>query len=37
VDRETARRNLASGLIFGAIAAGVFGLAFVVASLYIAQ
>jgi hypothetical protein len=37
VDREFARRNLTAGLLFGAIAAAVFGLSFVVAILYIAQ
>ena len=37
MDRFSARRNLMSGLVLGAIAAGVFGLAFLAASLYIAQ
>jgi hypothetical protein len=37
VDRETARRNMISGLVIGAIATGVFGLAFLAATLYIAQ
>jgi hypothetical protein len=37
MDRETAKRNLGSGLIIGAIAAGFFALAFVVATLYIAS
>jgi hypothetical protein len=35
VDRQLAQRNLRTGLIFAAIAIGVFGLAFVVAMLYI--
>jgi hypothetical protein len=37
VDRETARRNMAAGLLAGAFAAGVFGLCFVLAMLYIAS
>jgi hypothetical protein len=37
VDRETARRNLGSGLLFASIAVFVFGLTFVIAMLYIAQ
>jgi hypothetical protein len=37
VDRETARKNMASGLIAGGFAAAVFALAFVAAFLYIAQ
>ena len=37
VDRERARSNIAAGLLAGAIAAGVFALAFVVAVLYIAS
>jgi hypothetical protein len=37
MDRETARRNVTSGLIVAAIAAAVFGLAFLSASIYIAQ
>jgi hypothetical protein len=37
VDREIARRNLTAGLVVASIAAAVFGLAFVVAILYIAQ
>jgi hypothetical protein len=36
VDRETARRNMISGLVIGAIAVGAFGLAFIGAVLYIA-
>jgi hypothetical protein len=37
VDRESARRNIATGLLAGGIAAGVFALAFVAAVLYIAS
>jgi hypothetical protein len=37
MDRETARKNMSAGLFAGALAAGVFGLCFVVALLYIAQ
>jgi hypothetical protein len=37
VDRERSRSNIAAGLQAGAIAAGVFALAFVVAVLYIAS
>jgi hypothetical protein len=37
VDRETARRNLATGLLAGGIAAGMFALTFIVAVLYIAS
>jgi len=37
VDREDARRNIATGLLAGAIAASVFALSFVVAVLYIAS
>jgi hypothetical protein len=36
VDRETARRNMATGLTYGGIAAGVFALCFLAAMLYIA-
>jgi hypothetical protein len=35
VDRELAQRNLRSGLLYAAIAIGVFSLAFIVAMLYI--
>jgi hypothetical protein len=37
VDRESARRNIAAGLLAGGIAAGFFALSFVVAVLYIAS
>jgi hypothetical protein len=37
VDRESARRNLSTGFLAGAIAAGVFALSFVAAMLYIAS
>jgi hypothetical protein len=37
VDREIARRNLTTGLLVGAVAAGVFALSFIAAILYIAQ
>jgi hypothetical protein len=37
VDRERSRSNIATGLLAGGIAAGVFALAFVVAVLYIAS
>jgi hypothetical protein len=37
VDRETARRDIAAGLLAGGIAAGVFALCFVAAVLYIAS
>ena len=37
VDRETARANMAAGLLAGGIAAGVFALCFVAAMLYIAS
>jgi len=37
VDRETARRDLKAGLLAGGIAAAVFALCFVVATLYIAS
>lgn len=37
VDRETARKNMAAGLVAAGIATGVFALAFVVALFYIAQ
>jgi hypothetical protein len=37
MDRETARRNMASGLLTGGIAAAVFALCFLAAMLYIAS
>jgi hypothetical protein len=37
VDRETARKNMASGLFAAGFAAAIFALCFVVAFLYIAQ
>lgn len=37
VDRETARKNMAAGLVAAGIATGVFALAFIVALFYIAQ
>jgi hypothetical protein len=37
VDRERARRDMATGLVAAGIAAGVFALSFVVAVLYIAS
>jgi hypothetical protein len=37
VDRETARKNMAAGLVAGGFAAAIFALAFVAAFLYIAQ
>jgi hypothetical protein len=37
VDRETARRNMAVGLLAGGVAAGVFALCFILAMLYIAS
>jgi hypothetical protein len=37
VDRETARKNMSSGLVAGGFAAAVFALCFVAAFLYIAQ
>ena len=37
MDRESARRNMAAGLVAAGIAAGVFALSFVVAVLYIAS
>jgi hypothetical protein len=36
VDRERARRNLGQGLLLGGIAAGLFALSFLIATLYIA-
>jgi hypothetical protein len=37
MDRETARRELAAGLVAGGLAAAVFALCFVAATLYIAS
>jgi len=37
VDRETSRRDIGAGLLAAAIAAGVFALCFVAATLYIAS
>jgi hypothetical protein len=37
VDRETSRRDMAVGLLAGGIAATVFALCFVAATLYIAS
>jgi len=37
MDRESARKNMSSGLVAGALAASVFALCFVAAFLYIAQ
>jgi hypothetical protein len=37
MDRETARKNMSSGLVAGGFAAAIFALSFVVALLYIAQ
>ena len=37
MDRDQATRNLRSGLFLGLLAAGVFALTFVVATLYIAS
>lgn len=37
MDRETARKNMSSGLVAGGIAASVFALCFIAALLYIAQ
>jgi hypothetical protein len=37
MDRETARRNISSGLLTGGIAAAVFALCFVAAMLYVAS
>ncbi len=35
MDRQLAQRNLRVGLIFAAVAVGIFGLTFVLAMLYI--
>jgi hypothetical protein len=37
VDRETARRDIAAGLLAGGVAAAVFAICFVAAMLYIAS
>lgn len=37
VDRETARRDMATGLLTGGIAAAVFAFCFLAAMLYIAS
>jgi len=37
MDRETARRNIGSGLMLGGFAAAIFALSFVAALLNIAQ
>jgi hypothetical protein len=37
VDRQTAKGNMAAGLVAGGIAAAIFALSFVVAVLYIAS
>jgi uncharacterized membrane protein (DUF485 family) len=37
VDREQARRNIVSGLWLGLLAAGLFALSFIVATIYIAS
>jgi len=37
VDREQARRNIRTGLWLGLMAAGLFALTFVVATIYIAS
>jgi hypothetical protein len=37
VDRETARRNISTGLLAGGFAAAIFALSFVVALLYVAS
>jgi uncharacterized membrane protein (DUF485 family) len=37
VDREQARRNIVSGLWLGLLAAGLFALTFIVATIYIAS
>jgi hypothetical protein len=36
MDRETARRDMAAGLLAGGLAAAIFALCFVAAMLYIA-
>jgi hypothetical protein len=37
VDREQARRNLTTGLWLGLLAAGLFALTFIAATIYIAS
>jgi len=37
VDRETSRRDISAGLMAGGIAATIFALCFVAATLYIAS
>jgi len=37
VDREQARRNFGTGLWLGLLAAALFGLTFIVATIYIAS
>ncbi len=37
MDREQARRNIVSGLWLGLLAAGLFALSFIVATIYIAS
>jgi hypothetical protein len=37
VDRETAKRNMATGLALGGVTAAVFALCFLAAVLYIAS
>jgi hypothetical protein len=37
MDRDTARKNMGSGLVVGGFAAAIFALCFVAAFLYIAQ
>jgi hypothetical protein len=37
VDRETSRRDISAGLMAGGIAAAIFALCFVAATLYIAS
>jgi hypothetical protein len=37
VDRETSRRDMAAGLVAGGIAAAVFALCFIAATLYVAS
>jgi hypothetical protein len=36
VDRETARRNISTGLLFTALVAGIFALCFLISMIYIA-
>jgi hypothetical protein len=37
VDRETSRRDISAGLLAGGIAATIFALCFIAATLYIAS